>query len=96
MRELQSFLLGSILLLPVVSVRAFYLPGAAPHNFEQGEQVNLYVNALTPMLTGKDDSKLVSNLDSCGECHVEATFSPIEICDQLCVHLEATPLPISC
>ncbi|KAL4078366.1 hypothetical protein V8B97DRAFT_1936920 [Scleroderma yunnanense] len=39
---------------------AFYLPGAAPHNYEAGEQVSLFVNALTPMLLGKDDSKLKS------------------------------------
>lgn len=57
MRERHSLILGSILLLPVVG--AFYLPGTAPHNFERGEQVNLFVNALTPMLSGKDDSKLV-------------------------------------
>ncbi|KAI9569682.1 hypothetical protein HD554DRAFT_501848 [Boletus coccyginus] len=60
MKECRSFLLGSILLLPVVGVSAFYLPGAAPRNFEQGEQVDLFVNALTPMLSGKDDSKLKS------------------------------------
>ncbi|KAH0827892.1 hypothetical protein J3R83DRAFT_3521 [Lanmaoa asiatica] len=60
MKEYHGFLLGSMLLLPVVSVGAFYLPGTAPRNFEQGEQVDLFVNALTPMLTGKDDSKLKS------------------------------------
>ena len=38
---------------------AFYLPGASPHNYVEGEQVELYVNALTPMLAGADDSKLV-------------------------------------
>lgn len=40
--------------------RAFYLPGAAPHNYVRGEQVNLFVNALTPMLLGTEDAKLVS------------------------------------
>lgn len=64
MKERYSFLLGTILLLPVISVNAFYLPGAAPHNFEQGERVDLFVNALTPMLSGKDDSKLVRYFDS--------------------------------
>lgn len=64
MKERHHFLLGSILLLPVVSVSAFYLPGAAPHNFEQGEGVDLFVNALTPMLSGNGDSKLVRYLDS--------------------------------
>lgn len=41
------------------SADAFYLPGAAPHNFVRGEQVPLMVNALTPMLLGSDDAKLV-------------------------------------
>lgn len=58
----HGLLLGSLLLLPVVSINAFYLPGTAPRNFERGEQVDLLVNALTPMLTGKDDSKLVRSL----------------------------------
>jgi transmembrane 9 superfamily member 2/4 len=38
---------------------AFYLPGAAPHDYARGEQVDVFVNALTPMLSGKDDAKLV-------------------------------------
>ncbi|KAJ7647298.1 Nonaspanin TM9SF [Roridomyces roridus] len=56
---LQLLLLAST----ASTARAFYLPGAAPHNFIQGEQVPLYVNALTPMLTahpGKEDAKLKS------------------------------------
>ncbi|KAJ7703158.1 Nonaspanin [Mycena rosella] len=40
--------------------RAFYLPGAAPHDFLEGDQVPLFVNALTPMLTGVEDAKLKS------------------------------------
>jgi len=44
--------------LPFAS--AFYLPGAAPTNYRTGERVEVLVNALTPMLTGKDDLKLVS------------------------------------
>lgn len=40
-------------------VQAFYLPGAAPHDYHDGEPVNLYVNALTPMLAGTDNAKLV-------------------------------------
>ncbi|KAJ7045553.1 hypothetical protein C8F04DRAFT_1206422 [Mycena alexandri] len=51
------------LLLPLLfaaNARAFYLPGAAPHNFLRGDQVPLFVNALTPMLTGSDDAKLKS------------------------------------
>jgi len=56
----SSYLLGGALLALIPSVaHAFYLPGAAPHNYEQGDPVNVYVNALTPMLTSGDDSKLV-------------------------------------
>ncbi|KAH7884475.1 hypothetical protein F5I97DRAFT_1889772 [Phlebopus sp. FC_14] len=51
---------GPPLFLFLPNVGAFYLPGAAPHNYERGEQVNLFVNALTPMLSGNDDSKLKS------------------------------------
>ncbi|KAJ7218032.1 Nonaspanin TM9SF, partial [Mycena pura] len=47
-------------LLLAASAQAFYLPGAAPHNFKEGDQVPLFVNALTPMLTGRDDPKLKS------------------------------------
>ena len=47
-----------VYILPLAS--AFYLPGAAPTNYRTGERVEVLVNALTPMLTGKDDLKLVS------------------------------------
>ncbi|KAF8199832.1 Nonaspanin TM9SF [Mycena galopus ATCC 62051] len=47
-------------LLFAATARAFYLPGAAPHNFILGEQVPLFVNALTPMLPGSDNAKLKS------------------------------------
>ncbi|KAJ7251464.1 hypothetical protein B0H12DRAFT_1296172 [Mycena haematopus] len=46
-------------LLFAATARAFYLPGAAPHDFTLGEPVPLFVNALTPMLTGSDNAKLV-------------------------------------
>lgn len=41
---------------------AFYLPGAAPHDYVRNETVDLYVNALTPMLAGEEHSKLVSGI----------------------------------
>ena len=69
--------LAGIFLAP--AIRAFYLPGAAPHNYAEGDQVDLFVNALTPMLAGTDDSKLVSMLtlfcDSMVHkvCHAEIT-----------------------
>lgn len=76
MKECHSLLLGSILLLPVIGVSAFYLPGAAPRNFEQGEQVDLFVNALTPMLSGKDNSKLVRYLDSVDDVTLTRPYLP--------------------
>ncbi|RXW24988.1 hypothetical protein EST38_g874 [Candolleomyces aberdarensis] len=50
--------IAGIVLAP--AIHAFYLPGAAPRNYADGEQVDLFVNALTPMLAGTDDSKLKS------------------------------------
>ncbi|KAF8973240.1 Nonaspanin [Flammula alnicola] len=40
-------------LLPCV--QSFYLPGAAPRNYVEGERVDLFVNALTPMRSGTND-----------------------------------------
>ena len=48
------------LLFLIPCIQAFYLPGAAPHSYVEGEKVQLYVNALTPMLSGSSDAKLVS------------------------------------
>ncbi|KAF9268906.1 Nonaspanin [Marasmius fiardii PR-910] len=42
------------------SALAFYLPGAAPRNYAPGEKIDLFVNALTPMLAGSDNAKLKS------------------------------------
>jgi transmembrane 9 superfamily protein 2/4 len=52
--------LATLALSFVVSSNAFYLPGAAPRDYMKGENVDLFVNALTPMLSGKDDAKLKS------------------------------------
>lgn len=43
----------------LLSANAFYLPGAAPHDFHDGERVDLFVNALTPMIGSSDNAKLV-------------------------------------
>ncbi|KAJ2918522.1 hypothetical protein MD484_g1852, partial [Candolleomyces efflorescens] len=56
--RLHAAAIAGVFLVPVV--HAFYLPGAAPRNYASGEQVDLFVNALTPMLAGTDDSKLKS------------------------------------
>lgn len=55
----HPWLLGATLLTLFTSSNAFYLPGAAPHDYKQGEHVKLLVNALTPMLPGTDHAKLV-------------------------------------
>ena len=58
MRRRVSVLVG--LGFAIQSARAFYLPGAAPHDFVANEPVALYVNALTPMIGTADNAKLVS------------------------------------
>ncbi len=45
-------------LLPCVL--SFYLPGAAPHSYAEGDTVELLVNALTPMRSG-NHVKIVSH-----------------------------------
>ncbi|KZV77095.1 endosomal P24A protein [Peniophora sp. CONT] len=47
-------------LLTAQSAHAFYLPGAAPKDYKKGNKVELYVNALTPMLASNENSKLKS------------------------------------
>lgn len=44
--------------LLVACVDAFYLPGSAPHDYQDGERVELFVNALTPIASA-DRGKLV-------------------------------------
>ncbi|PIL36112.1 transporter [Ganoderma sinense ZZ0214-1] len=51
---------GGALLALLSTADAFYLPGAAPHDYKKGEQVGLLVNALTPMIAGYDNAKLKS------------------------------------
>lgn len=50
---------GVITALCAGQAQAFYLPGAAPHDYHDGEPVNIYVNTLTPMLAGTDNARLV-------------------------------------
>ncbi|KAF5385829.1 hypothetical protein D9615_002243 [Tricholomella constricta] len=56
-------LLVASALWPVLCADAFYLPGAAPHDYTLGEQVVLFVNALTPKLMNGDDNKLKSMIN---------------------------------
>lgn len=70
----SSFLLRS---------HAFYLPGAAPHDYHEGEQVNLFVNALTPMLAGTDHAKIVRILCPLFPGRQTFTLNVSEIHDQL-------------
>ncbi|KAI0045275.1 Nonaspanin TM9SF [Auriscalpium vulgare] len=56
----SGLLAGGVLALSVLDAHAFYLPGAAPHDYKAGEEVDLFVNALTPMLAGTENAKLKS------------------------------------
>ncbi|KAI0745854.1 endosomal P24A protein [Earliella scabrosa] len=53
-------LLGGAAISLFSTAHAFYLPGAAPHDYHEGEKVDLFVNALTPMVAGSDNAKLKS------------------------------------
>jgi len=55
---------GTLIAILPLCANAFYLPGTAPHNYRAGEKVDLFVNALTPMLSGRDDAKLVRHVNS--------------------------------
>ncbi|KAG2016055.1 endosomal P24A protein [Coprinopsis cinerea AmutBmut pab1-1] len=57
MRLVSAAVAGILLAQPL---QAFYLPGAAPRDYAEGDQVDLFVNALTPMLSGSSDAKLKS------------------------------------
>ncbi|EJD03325.1 Nonaspanin [Fomitiporia mediterranea MF3/22] len=61
----MRFLLPSLLYagLATTFVNAFYLPGAAPRDYQPGERVELYVNALTPMIGRNDNGKLKSMIN---------------------------------
>lgn len=75
------YLAGALAASLFPSVDAFYLPGAAPHDYRQGEPVYLYVNALTPMLAGYDNAKIVRT--RIRSPVVSMSNSAIEIHDQL-------------
>lgn len=59
------WVLGTVAISLLSTASAFYLPGAAPHDYTEGEAVDLYVNALTPMLAGSDNAKLVCSRAVC-------------------------------
>jgi hypothetical protein len=57
---MSSFVLAAAFWLSCLPyIYAFYLPGAAPRNYIEGEKVDLFVNALTPMLSGAKSAKIV-------------------------------------
>ncbi|KAI0780137.1 Nonaspanin [Fomes fomentarius] len=57
-RIARFWLLGGVALSLFSTAHAFYLPGAAPHDYHEGEEVDLFVNTLTPMIAGDDHAKL--------------------------------------
>lgn len=86
----RRYLLGGALLSLLTSTHAFYLPGAAPRDYYQGEPVNLFVNALTPMLAGTEHAKLVSTLLIYGpkyEVHDARPKKSLINCTLLCLAL---------
>lgn len=56
-------LVGALASWILPGTSAFYLPGAAPHDYRAGESVKLLVNALTPMLAGTDNAKIKSMIN---------------------------------
>jgi transmembrane 9 superfamily member 2/4 len=42
--------LAGIILLAAPCARAFYLPGSAPRDYSSSEKVDVFVNALTPVI----------------------------------------------
>ncbi|KAF9465037.1 Nonaspanin TM9SF [Collybia nuda] len=62
---MRLVLAATIAFLSPICIQAFYLPGAAPHDYVVGQQVDLFVNALTPMLISKNNtnSKLKSMIN---------------------------------
>ena len=60
---MSGFVLAAAFWLSCIPyIYAFYLPGAAPRNYIEGEKVDLFVNALTPMLSGAKSAKIVCTL----------------------------------
>lgn len=60
MSPARSWLLGGAFLSFSLHAYAFYLPGAAPHDYHDGEEVRVLVNTLTPILGSSDNAKIVS------------------------------------
>ncbi|KAG6841903.1 hypothetical protein C0991_005633 [Blastosporella zonata] len=58
-------------------VNAFYLPGAAPHDYLINERVALFVNALTPKLMNGDDDKLIKMLGDNKTCRTLCTVDDV-------------------
>ncbi|KAG6820735.1 hypothetical protein H0H93_012381 [Arthromyces matolae] len=56
---MRLLLLVAPALWATLCTNAFYLPGAAPHDYKLDEKVALFVNTLTPKLMNGEDDKLV-------------------------------------
>lgn len=57
---MARYVLAVLFLALLPRIHSFYLPGAAPHNYAEGEAVDLFVNALTPMRSGTHDKVVCS------------------------------------
>ncbi|KAG6869121.1 hypothetical protein C0993_001686 [Termitomyces sp. T159_Od127] len=60
---MRTSLLVASTLWATLSTNAFYLPGAAPHDYKLNEKVAVFVNALTPKLLYGDNDKLKSMIN---------------------------------
>ena len=67
--RMRLFLSIPISVALIKKVSCFYLPGVAPTNYDVGEPVPVYVNAITPSLS--QSNKQLKSLIS-----YDCTFSP--------------------
>ncbi len=102
------WLLSAAVLSLLPAGHAFYLPGAAPHDYHDGEKVELFVNALTPMIAGYDNAKLVRGIRMLRGCVLKSrtesrnrlstvrwTFAPVGVLAESGSSQMTTTTPLS-
>jgi len=72
---MSRVVLAALFLVFLPSIHGFYLPGAAPRDYAQGEKVDLLVNALTPMRSGTNDK--VVRIPSAYNSNVSHLFTEV-------------------
>lgn len=71
--------LVGLILLAAPWARAFYLPGSAPHDYSSDEKVDVFVNALTPVIGPQ--AKLVRSMYGSPKALVDNVDFRLEIND---------------